>query len=75
MKIQIQVRTLYGSEQAYPVCDLARSFAELAGTRTLTRRALSLIVKLGYSVEVVAVGSFGVNILYAMTLAQIARVA
>jgi hypothetical protein len=36
----------------YPVCEQAKLFAQLAGTKTLTKQSISLIKKLGYTVEI-----------------------
>ena len=54
--IQITIRSVYGNEQAYPVCDAARTFAEIAGSKTLTPATLKKIQRLGYTIEVVALG-------------------
>jgi hypothetical protein len=54
-KIIVEVKSVYGNEAIYPVCDDAKLFASLAGTKTLTRPALEIIKKLGYAVEVKAV--------------------
>mgnify|MGYP003647516676 CR=1 FL=1 len=53
MKIQIQIREVYGLAKAYPVCDKAKLFARIAGTTTLTSQVLAKIAKLGYEVELV----------------------
>lgn len=56
MKIQINIRNVYGNEQAYPVCDAAKVFADIAGSKTLTPGTLRNIQRLGYEVEIVALG-------------------
>lgn len=53
-KIQITIRNVYGNEQAYPVCPAANTFAEIAGSKTLTAGTLAKIRKLGVEIEVVA---------------------
>ena len=50
MSITIQTRNVFGSEAHYPICDKAQSFAEIAGTRTLTVQTLKLIQMLGYDI-------------------------
>lgn len=50
MQIIVDIRNNYGSEAIYPVCEQAKLFAELAGTKTLTREAVALIKALGYRV-------------------------
>lgn len=52
MKILVEVRDVYGNRTVYPVCNTARLFASLAGTKTLTGHALTLIERLGYLIEV-----------------------
>lgn len=53
MKIQVQIRNVYGTETVYPVCKHAQFLAAMAGTRTLTSDKLRLIMANGYEVEVV----------------------
>jgi hypothetical protein len=52
MKIQVKIKTNYGRESIYPVCDNAKKFAKLCGTKTLTREAIGHIKSLGYKVEI-----------------------
>jgi hypothetical protein len=52
MTITVEIKNVYGNETIYPVCDRAKTFAAIAGTKTLTRHALSLIKGLGYTVNV-----------------------
>jgi len=52
MKILVEVREVYGNRTVYPLCDTAKLFASLAGTKTLTHYALTLIKRLGYLIEV-----------------------
>ena len=54
MTITVQIKTVYGNEAIYPICDKAKQFAALVGTKTLTRDAIAKIKALGYSVEVQA---------------------
>lgn len=48
--IHIEVKSVYGELKAYPVCTKARCFADLAGTKTLTRAALELVCALGFEI-------------------------
>jgi hypothetical protein len=50
MKIEVEVRAVYGTSKVYPINDAARVVAELAGTSTLTLRALDLARKLGHEI-------------------------
>jgi len=52
MKILVDVREVYGNRAVYPLCDTAKLFAALAGTKTLTHHALQPIERLGYLIEV-----------------------
>lgn len=44
MRVTIEIRTVYGRETAYPVCDHAKFLAAMAGTTTLTEEKLRLIM-------------------------------
>lgn len=48
----IEVRHVYGVATAYPACATSALLAKLAGTQTLTPRALATIRELGYTVTV-----------------------
>jgi len=50
MQIIIQVRSNYGAPTVYPVCDTAKQFAQIAGTKTLTVQALKVIERMGYAI-------------------------
>lgn len=51
MTITIEAKDIYGHMLYYPVCDKAKLFAQIAGTKTLTEFALDRIRKLGYTIE------------------------
>ena len=50
----VEIKTIYGNETIYPANDTAQVFADLIGTKTLSRLKLGLIQGLGYSVQVKA---------------------
>lgn len=50
--IKVRIETHYGRTTVYPVCETAKTLARLAGTITLTTKALGLIKDLGFSIEV-----------------------
>jgi len=50
MNITVQIREVYGCPKVYPVCETAKQFAALLGTKTLTLDALTGIAGLGYAV-------------------------
>ena len=52
MGITVRIANNYGNRVVYPVCQRAHTFAELAGTTTLTDRTISLIKSLGYTIDV-----------------------
>lgn len=52
MGITVRIANNYGNRVVYPVCKYAHTFAELAGTTTLTDRTISLIKSLGYTIDV-----------------------
>lgn len=52
MKIVVRIKNVYGVTTVYPVCGNAKLFAEIAGTRSLTRKALDAIRALGVTVEI-----------------------
>lgn len=56
MKIQVEIRNVYGNETVYPVCKHAQFLAAMAGTRTITTDKLRLIIANGYEVEAVSRG-------------------
>jgi hypothetical protein len=57
MKIQVRIKSVYGTDKVYPVCDKAIAFAHIAGTTTLTDYTISHIKLLGYTVEVAPIRS------------------
>lgn len=48
----VEIKNVYGNETIYPANDAAKVFAEIAGTKTLTRTTLKLAQKLGYAIEI-----------------------
>lgn len=53
-RITVQVKNVYGEDKVYPVCEKAKLFAEIAGTKTLTESTLKKIKQLGYGLTVLA---------------------
>ena len=52
MNITVRIANNYGNRVVYPVCPSAHTFAEMAGTATLTDRVISLVKSLGYEVRI-----------------------
>ena len=53
MKIQVEVKNVYGNQMVYPFCKKAKQFAEIIGKKTLTPHAIHIIQEMGYELEVV----------------------
>ena len=53
MTIKVLIKSVYGNELIYPMCDKAKSFAQIADCKTLTRTTIKLIKELGYSIEII----------------------
>jgi hypothetical protein len=49
--VLVRVTDVYGKRVVYPVCDKAKLFASIAGTKTLTDSTLMYIKKLGYTLH------------------------
>ena len=52
MTITVSIRTHYGTQYIYPICDAAHKLCALTGKKTLSHRDIDLIKYLGYSIEV-----------------------
>ena len=51
MKITVKIKNNYGNEIVYPVCNVAKIFAEMTDKKTLTPSVIRSINKLGYEIE------------------------
>ncbi len=49
--IHVKEKNVYGNDLVYPVCDKAKLFAQIAGSKTLTEQTLTCIVKMGFMVD------------------------
>lgn len=54
MECVVKIKDVYGKPTVYPVNEAAKLLAKLAGTKTLTVEALSVITALGYNVSTVS---------------------
>ena len=52
MEITVRVTSNYGQRVVYPVCETARIFADIAGTKTLKPTTINSIKALGYKIHV-----------------------
>lgn len=50
-QIEVIIEPKYGKWVYYPSCDDAKTFAAIAGTKTLTDDTLANIKKLGYEIK------------------------
>ena len=50
-QIEVIIEPKYGKWVYYPLCENAKTFAQIAGTKTLTEDTLALIKKLGYEIK------------------------
>ena len=50
--ITVELKSIYGVQTIYPACHASKLFAQIAGTKTLTRAAVASIKALGFTVEV-----------------------
>ena len=51
MKLPVRAKSVYGTDLIYPVCELAKTFAQLVNRKTLTATDLHFIAQLGYAIE------------------------
>jgi hypothetical protein len=52
MTITVSIRTHYGTQYIYPVCDAAQKLCDLTGKKTLSQRDIGIIKYLGYAINV-----------------------
>lgn len=52
MNITVSIRTHYGTQYIYPVCDAAQKLCDLTGKKTLSQKDIGIIKYLGYSINV-----------------------
>ena len=54
MKLQVQVKNVFGNELIYPVCKDAKFLCGVAGTKTFTDALIRMCKHHGYAFEFVA---------------------
>jgi hypothetical protein len=52
MEITVKLKSVYGNDLIYPVCDTAVLLASLTGKKTFTPESIETIKELGYTVTV-----------------------
>ena len=55
LELEVAMYKPYGQETFYPKCEVSRLFAKLLRQKTLTRRDLEGIKKLGYTIKTMEV--------------------
>ena len=50
LTVRIELKDQYGKQVAYPICDTAKTFADIANSKTLTDQTLLRIAGLGYTI-------------------------
>tara|TARA_R110002167_G_scaffold62049_1_gene175302 strand:- start:360 stop:566 length:207 start_codon:yes stop_codon:yes gene_type:complete len=50
--ITVMLKDVYGNRLVYPVCEDAQRFANIAGTKTLSRDVITTIKAMGFDVKV-----------------------
>ena len=53
MQASVQYRNQYGTDVVVPLCETAKRFALIAGTKILTKPTIEIMKQLGVSFEVV----------------------
>jgi hypothetical protein len=52
MNATVQIKTHYGTQYIYPICQTAQHLAALTGKKTFSHRDIDTIKALGYSINV-----------------------
>lgn len=52
-EVRVMVRSVFGVERIYPVCENANIFTRLTGQKTLSHESIKAIRELGFTVTVV----------------------
>jgi hypothetical protein len=52
MTITVKFKDVYGNRLVYPVCDTAKHFAAIAGTKTLSSPTLAHIKAIGFEIQI-----------------------
>lgn len=54
MILQVQVKNVYGNKTIYPVCEKAKQYCDLLGTKTFTETHIRKMKEMGYEFTPVA---------------------
>ncbi len=50
--VTVEIKDVYGQAKVYPICDRAKRFTAIAGTKTISPEDITRIQMLGYKVTV-----------------------
>ena len=53
LEVKLRPKDQYGTQVYYPANEAAELFAQIAGTTTLTPRAIKMVMQLGYTITYV----------------------
>lgn len=59
-KLQVTVKSHYGNDLVYPVCEQAHYLCDLAGTKTFTEANIRICKKMGFEFEIVMPKSWSI---------------
>lgn len=49
--IQVRIKSVYGNDLIYPVCNKAINLSRLTGAKTFTQNSMKIIEELGYTIQ------------------------
>jgi len=52
MNATVEIKTHYGTQYIYPICETAQHLAKLTGKKTFSQSGIQTIKNLGYSINV-----------------------
>ena len=52
MQITVKLKSVFGIERIYPVCDKAKLFTRISGSATLMPHTIECIKELGYKIMI-----------------------
>lgn len=52
LEATVRLANQYGQQVIVPMCDVAKTFAEIAGTKNLTQQTVNAMKRLGYVIHV-----------------------
>jgi len=54
MKLKLQLKSVYGVERIYPICDISKRLANFKGSKTFTHSDIMQLSNIGYDFDWVA---------------------